>query len=94
MEIVIGATNRIEMPKYKSSVPQTRYAQAKILNIRKPRNRYSNLSYQKNNRRKTSANDPVNGKVITLIIPNENSVPNDLETGKYSIQVKFIPEKK
>jgi hypothetical protein len=94
MEIVIGAANRIEVPKYKNSVPLTRYAQAKILNIRKPRNRYSNLSYQQNNRRKVSANDPVNGKVITLIIQNENSIPNDLETENYTIQVKFIPGKK
>jgi len=93
MEIVIGAAQRINTQKYNRSAPRTRYAQARILNVRKPRNRYNNLTYGHMNRRRKNVNDPVNGKVITLMIPNNSAVPSDLETGNYSIQVKFIPEK-
>lgn len=91
MEIVIGEIQQISSPGQVKK-PTTRTCEAKVLNTRSSRKRLCKLPYGERNRRKTNSPDPSNGRVVTLMVTNGNSVPPDIDSGKYRAVVKFVPE--
>ena len=62
--------------------------EAELLNIREPRQRIAEPLGQE--RRKQFRQDPQNGRVLTLLIPNGTILPKDLDGKKYKVLLRFM----
>jgi hypothetical protein len=61
--------------------------EAELLNIREPRQKIVGPLGQE--RRKQFRQDPQNGRVLTLLIPNSAILPKDLDGKKYKVILRF-----
>lgn len=94
MDIIIGKTAGVkfnknpELPlKKETDLP------VRILHSRPARSRKRN-AWQGNNRRNTQqGGDPVNARVLLLLVPDGSSLPADLSKGNYQLRLRIIPEK-
>ena len=62
--------------------------EAELLNIREPRQRIQEPLGEE--RRKQFRQDPQNGRVLTLLIPNSTILPKDLDGKKYKVLLRFM----
>lgn len=62
--------------------------EAELLNIREPRQRI--MEPLGKERRKQFRQDPQNGRVMTLLIPNSTILPKDLDGTKYKVLLRFM----
>jgi len=62
--------------------------EAELLNIREPRQRFAGPMEQE--RRKQARQDPRNGRVLTLLIPDSTNLPKDLDGKKYKVLLRFM----
>ncbi|MBU0993690.1 MAG: hypothetical protein KJ737_14450 [Proteobacteria bacterium] len=94
MEIVVGTTPRV------GGARTANYAggggiEARVLNVRPSRKKKRSSFSGKNNRRfGSSVNDPQRGRVVTLLISDEQSLPSDITSGNYRVLVRIIPRKR
>ena len=58
------------------------------LHIREPRQRIVGPAGQE--RRKHPRQDPRNGRVLTILIPNGAVLPKDLDGKKYEVLLRFV----
>lgn len=94
MEIVVGATPRVGSTR-PSNTTGGGVIEARVLNVRPSRKRKRGSFFGKNNRRfGSSANDPERGRVVTLMINDEQELPSDISSGDYRIIVRIIPRKR
>ncbi len=93
LEIVIGSAPPVGSPRTKAS-RTSNTVEATILDVRNPRQRYGTLPVGTMNRRGgNNTQDPFNGKVMLLLVPDENEIPKDLENGNYKVIMRFVPGK-
>jgi hypothetical protein len=87
VDIIIGA---ITPPGSSINKPGAGGApvEAELLNIREPRQRIAEPLGQE--RRKQFRQDPQNGRVLTLLIPNSTILPKDLDGKKYKVLLRFM----
>ncbi len=93
MDIVIGATSPVKMPKPKDAAHGPKMIEARILNVRQPRKRKADRPTSEGERRKQNVSDPVGSRVMVLLIPEGQRLPKDIESGRYKIQMRFVPDK-
>ncbi len=94
MEIIIGAPAPVGPPVRKTERSTGTTVEARILNVRPPRRQQTNRPEEKNRRKGyNSSSDPINGRVMVLLIPEGHKLPQDIDSGKYRIFLRFAPHK-
>lgn len=88
VDIVIGAIQPTGPPV---SRPGTSGGaiEAELLNVREPRKKISGPANGKE-RRKQFRQDPVNSRVLTVLVPNGTILPKDLDGRNYKVLLRFI----
>ena len=86
VDIIIGGVAPPRQPVNKpgASGPPV---EAELLNIREPRQKIVGPLGQE--RRKQFRQDPQNGRILTLLIPNSAILPKDLDGKKYKVLLRF-----
>ena len=88
MEIIIGSSPPIgqDLPaKQPSAVGGS--VEAKLLNVRKPRQGISGPSGME--RRQKQTQDPIKGRVLTVLVPDATLLPKDIDSGNYRVHLRF-----
>ena len=62
--------------------------EAELLHVRPPRQKAAGPSGQE--RRRQPRQDPPNGRVLTLLIPDGTVLPRDLDGKKYKVLLRFL----
>jgi hypothetical protein len=62
--------------------------EAELLNIRNPRQRIT--APKGRERRKQFRQDPVGGKVLTILVPNGTALPKNLDCKNYKVVLRFM----
>lgn len=75
-------------PPISAARPTGTGVEAELLNIRNPRQRITGPKGRE--RRKQFRQDPVNGKVLTILVPNGTLLPGDLDCKSYKIVLRFM----
>ena len=88
MEIIIGSSPPIkqDLPAKQPAAPGGT-VEAKLLNVRKPRKGIAGPSGME--RRQKQTQDPVKGRVLTLLVPDAAVLPKDIDTGDYRVLLRF-----
>jgi len=87
VDIVIGAIQPIG-PLGNKPATTDGSIEAELLNIRKPRHAISGPTGKE--RRKQFRQDPVNGRVLTVLVPNGTTLPKDLDARRYKVMIRFM----
>lgn len=87
VDIIIGSIEPLGPPASKPGIGGTPI-EAELLHVRDPRQRVAGPLGQE--RRKMPRQDPHNGKVLTLLIPDSKILPKDLDTKKYKVLIRFM----
>ncbi len=87
IDIVIGSIQPVG-PTDRQPETGSTVVEAEILNIRPPRQSISGRSGEE--RRKQFRQDPHNGQVLTILVPNNAELPKDLDIRKYKVKMRFI----
>ncbi len=88
MEIIIGSMPPLAAQAEKTSGKSTQLIEARLLNVRKPRKGIAGPSGME--RREKSVKDPLQGRVLTIMVPDANQLPSDIDSANYTMQVRFI----
>jgi hypothetical protein len=88
VDIVIGAIQPTGPPANKPGTTADGSIEAELLNIRKPRNAIAGPTGKE--RRKQFRQDPVNGRILTILVPNGTMLPNDLDVRRYKVRLRFM----
>ena len=89
MDIRVGVTAEVGAPAEPAAAPSGT-VEAKFLGIRAPRRRTEGPPPNKGERRgATPARDPVNGRVLILMIPDGSRLPQGIESGNYRVFLRF-----
>ena len=87
VDIIIGAIPPAGYPAGKPG-PSGAPIEAELLHVRDPRQRIAGPLGQE--RRKQPRQDPHNGKVLTLLIPDGTLLPKDFDIKKYKVLLRFM----
>ncbi len=87
MEIIIGTMPPLGQPKSKVAAKENGVVEAQLLHIRPPRRGIAGPSGAERRQKKTK--DPVNGRVLTLMVADGNDLPRDLDKANYRITLRF-----
>ncbi len=88
VDIVIGSVNPIGSPVSKPGVTPGGTVEAELLDIREPRHTITGPNGKE--RRKQFRQDPVNGRVLTILVPNGTILPKDLDARHYKVMLRFM----
>ncbi len=75
-------------PPVSPTRPAAAGVEAELLNIRSPRKRI--IGPKGRERRKQFRQDPVGGKVLTILVANGNILPKNLNTKDYRVVLRFV----
>ena len=87
VDIIIGSVQPVSPPVGRPTPPSGTF-EAEILNIRAPRKMITGPDGQE--RRKQFRQDPTNGQVLTVLIPDGAALPKDLDANKYKVMLRFM----
>lgn len=87
VDIIIGGIEPIVSSTNKPG-PSGGPVEAELLHIREPRQRIIGPLGQE--RRRQQRQDPQNGRVLTLLIPDGAILPKDLVISKYKVMLRFM----
>ncbi len=92
MEIIVGSTPRV------GGTRPLNYGtggtiEAKLLNVRPSRKRNS-ISKKKDRRYNKTVRDHQSGRVMVLLVADEQNIPADLNSENYRVMLRFVPRKK
>ena len=87
VDIVIGAIQPTGPPVNKPGTTGGAI-EAELLDIREPRQTVSRPTGKE--RRKQFRQDPVNGRVLTVLVPNGTILPKGLDSKHYKVLRRFI----
>ncbi len=76
------------VPPVSPTRPAAAGVEAELLNIRSPRKRITGPKGRE--RRKQFRQDPVGGKVLTILVANGNILPKNLNTKDYRVVLRFV----
>ena len=88
VDIIVGAVTPTGAPLSKPGITPGGAVEAELLNIREPRQAISGPSGKE--RRKQFRQDPVNGRVLTILVPNGTILPKDLDARHYKVMLRFM----
>ena len=87
VDIIIGSIEPLGPPASKPGSGGM-LIEAELLHVRDPRQRI--VGPLGRERRKQPRQDPYNGKVLTLLIPDSTTLPKDLDVKKYKVLIRFM----
>lgn len=87
VDIIIGSTEPVVPATGRPGTNGTP-VEAELLHIRDPRQRIIGPIGQE--RRRQPRQDPMNGKVLTLLIADSTALPKDLDIKKYKVTLRFM----
>lgn len=87
VDIIIGQVQSVGPPVKKTDTNSST-VEAEILNVRPPRKQIARPSGEE--RRKQFRQDPHNGQVLTLLVPNSTDLPKDLDGRKYKVVMRIV----
>lgn len=87
VDIIIGSMEPLGPPTPKHPAGGG-LIEAELLHVREPRQRISGPREQE--RRRQPRRDPMNGRVLTLLIPDGTVLPKDLDGKKYKVLLRFM----
>lgn len=87
VDIIIGSVQPTGPPVNKPE-SSTVTVEAEILHVRPPRQRISRPEGKE--RRKQFRQDPHNGQVLTVLVPNGTALPKDLDGRKYKVVMRIM----
>lgn len=88
MDIIIGS---IPPPPPEVNKPQVRSGpaiEAKLLHVRPPRKGIAGPSGME--RREKKVNDPRKGRVLTILVPDGDQLPSDIDEANYSVFLRLV----
>ncbi len=88
MEIIIGSIPPLMVQNSKPPEKGTAIIEAQLLHVRPPRKGIAGPSGME--RRGKKASDPHRGRVLTLMVPDADLLPADIDSGKYKVALRFI----
>jgi hypothetical protein len=88
MEIIIGSIPPLGPPAPRIPAQAGPGVEAHLLHIRPPRKGIAGPSGME--RRGKQVNDPLKGRVLTLLVPNADLLPKDIDTEKYKVILRFV----
>ncbi len=88
MEIIIGSTLPLSPQAGKPAERMTNVVEAQLLHVRPPRKGIAGPSGRE--RREKPAKDPIKGRVLTIMVPDANLLPADIDRAKYSVYMRFV----
>lgn len=87
MDLLVGATHKI-VDSSKHPDAATHPLEARVLSVRSARRRERQTSTEQ--RKKASrSKDPVNGRVLVLLVPTGENLPEGLDRGDYRVFLRF-----
>ena len=87
MEIIIGSMPPLTQQSNKSQEKNTGTIEARLLHVRRPRRGIAGPSGMERRGKKT--NDPRKGRVLTILIPDADQLPSDIDQGEYNVYIRF-----
>ncbi len=87
VDIVIGSVTPLGPPLNKPNSPNTPI-EAQILNVRDPRK--TRIDPHGEERRKEFRQDPANGRILTILVPNGINLPKNLDGRQYKVLLRFM----
>ena len=88
MEIIIGSIPPLPPQSNKPLERNQTVIEAQLLHVRPPRKGIAGPSGME--RRGKKATDPHRGRVLTLMVPDADLLPADIDSGKYKVALRFI----
>lgn len=88
MEIIIGSIPPMGSLPPKPAVETGPAVEAQLLHIRPPRKGIAGPSGVE--RRGKKVNDPLKGRVLTILVPDGDLLPKDIAAEKYKVVLRFI----
>ena len=88
MEIIIGSIPPLPPQSQKIPAKGATFIEAQLLHIRPPRKGIAGPSGRE--RRQKQAQDPIKGRVLTIMIPDASLLPPDIETARYDVSIRLI----
>ena len=88
MEIIIGSIPPLAPQSNRPLEKGNVTIEAQLLHVRPPRKGIAGPSGME--RRGKKATDPLRGRVLTLMVPDADLLPPDLDSGKYKVSLRFI----
>jgi len=89
MDIRVGGAPPVGAPATKVAV-SAGAVEGKVLGVRAPRRRGGNPPEQQSERRLGEpSSDPPGGRVLILLIPDGQALPDGLETGSWRVFLRF-----
>jgi len=88
MEIIIGSSPHISQEIRTKTQPATSgVVEAKLLHVRKPRKGIAGPSGME--RRQKQTQDPLKGRVLTVLVADAALLPKDIENSEYRVMLRF-----
>jgi hypothetical protein len=88
MEIIIGSIPPLGPSPPKPTGETGPAVEAQLLHIRPPRKGIAGPSGVE--RRGKKVNDPAKGRVLTILVPDADMLPKDIDTRNYKVMLRFI----
>ncbi len=88
MEIIVGSIPPLMPQGSKPKEKEITTIEAQVLHVRQPRKGIAGPSGME--RRGKKATDPHKGRVLTLMVPDADLLPADLDSGKYKVFLRVI----
>ena len=90
MDIQVGRVEPIQ-DRTESRRDGHQWVAAELLATRSPRRKRKGKSPEGGQRRKSkTSNDPANGRVLLLMVPDRQQLPVDLDRGGYRVLLRFV----
>jgi hypothetical protein len=89
MEIIIGSIPPLPQrrPKEADTRKSGPVVPAQLLHVRPPRKGIAGPSGME--RRKKQTNDPLTGRVLTILVPDGRQLPADIDSAGYDVSLRF-----
>lgn len=88
MEIIIGSIPPLPSQSRKPQEKNGSLVEGQLLHVRQPRKGIAGPSGME--RREKNVKDPLKGRVLTVLVADASTLPADLDSGRYSLQLRFI----
>lgn len=88
MEIIIGSVPPLPAQGQKLPEKSGGLIEAQLLNVRPPRKGIAGPSGRE--RRTKEVNDPIRGRVLTIMVPDASQLPSDIDTARYDVSIRLV----
>ncbi len=88
MEIIIGSIPPLPSQAQKMPPKGSNFIEAQLLHVRPPRKGIAGPSGRE--RRTKQGSDPRKGRVLTIMIPDADLLPADIETARYDVTIRLV----